>query len=69
MLKRLVLCSDCVSGALTSTIAQEVAAGTILPLKVKAPQLTTQAGIVTLQDRTLSPLAKALIDEIQALSK
>ena len=64
MLKRLVLGSDCVSAALTPTIAQEVAAGTILPLKVKAPQLTTQAGIVTLTGRTLSPLADALIRDL-----
>lgn len=67
MLKRMVLSSDCVSAALTSTIAPEVAAGTIVPLKVKAPPLTTQAGIVTLRGRTLSPLAEALIEDMMTL--
>jgi len=64
MLKRLVINSNCVSAALTSTIAQEVAAGTIAALKVKAPQISTQAGVVTLRGRTLAPLAEALIDDI-----
>ena len=68
LLKRLVLSSDCISAALSSTVAVEIAQGEIAALRVKAPALKTEAGIVTLRDRTLSPLTDALIVEILALA-
>lgn len=66
MLKRMVLAADCISAALKSTIAAELADGTLKLLPVKAPKLTTQAGIVHIRDRTLSPLAEAFIEEVVA---
>lgn len=68
ILKRFVLRSNSVSAALESTIAQETSSGVLVRLKVKAPQLKTEAGIVTLRGRTLSPLAHALIADILRLS-
>jgi DNA-binding transcriptional LysR family regulator len=65
MLKRMVLAGDCISAALRSTIAEEVLQGQLVVLTVKAPKLRTNAGIVYLRDRTLSPLAEALIDELK----
>jgi DNA-binding transcriptional LysR family regulator len=64
MLKRMVLAGNCLSAALRSTIADELAQGTLVELRVKAPKLRTNAGIVYLRDRTLSPLAEALIEEL-----
>jgi DNA-binding transcriptional LysR family regulator len=64
MLKRMVLAADCISAALQSTIADGLADGTLTVLPVKAPKLTTHAGIVHLRDRTLSPLAEAFIEEV-----
>lgn len=69
ILKRMVLASNCISAALGSTIAAEVALGKLVILPVKAPKLRTNAGIVYLRDRTLSPLAEALIEELQKASE
>jgi DNA-binding transcriptional LysR family regulator len=68
ILKRIVLASDAVSAALRSTIAAEADDGSIVSLKIKAPPLNTEAGIVTLRGRTLSPLAEALIADINRQS-
>lgn len=68
MLKRMVLAADCISAALQSTIAGELADGTLAVLPVKAPKLTTQAGIVHRRDRTLSPLAEAFIEEVLGIA-
>lgn len=68
MLKRLVSCSDCISAALQSTIRLELDSGFFCVLRVNAPTLKTTAGIVQLRDRTPSPLAAALTEEIMNLA-
>ena len=65
VLKRIVLASDCLSAALQSTVQFELETGAIAILPVAAPQMQTSAGIVRLRNRTPSPLANALIDQIQ----
>jgi DNA-binding transcriptional LysR family regulator len=69
MLKRMVLAGDCISAALRSTIADEIARDELVVLPVKAPKLRTNAGIVYLRDRSLSPLAEALIEELLRAAK
>jgi DNA-binding transcriptional LysR family regulator len=64
MLKHMVLAGNCVSAALRSTIQAELSHGLLVVLPVKAPILRTHAGIVYLRERTLSPLAEALIEEV-----
>ncbi len=64
MLKRMVIASDCVSAALRSTIRSEVEQGSLVALTIKAPALTTHAGIVSLSGRTLSPLAEAFVEQL-----
>ena len=66
MLKRMVLASDCVSAALRSTIEPELRSGELVVLPIEAPLLQTQAGIVHLRHRSLSPLAEAFIQETLA---
>ncbi len=61
MLKRMVLSSLCVSAALRSTIDPELRSGALAALPIQAPPLKTQAGVVHLRYRTLSPLAEAFI--------
>jgi len=67
-LKRIVLESECVSVALAGTIRTEVEQGLLNTLAVDAPKLQTNAGIVRLRHRTLSPLAAALIERIATLA-
>ncbi|MGD9853955.1 MAG: LysR family transcriptional regulator [Planctomycetaceae bacterium] len=66
VLKRIVRSSNCVSAALASTISAEIAEGQLVPLSVRSSTLQTQAGIVTLRQRSLSPLAQTLIAEIKS---
>ncbi|MEQ8786090.1 MAG: LysR family transcriptional regulator [Pirellulaceae bacterium] len=68
MLKQLVASSDCISAALRQTLASELADRLLVVLPVDAPELTTQAGIVRLLDRTLPPLAEELIAAIETLA-
>lgn len=68
MLKRIVSSSDCISAALEKTLAGEVANGSLVVLPVDAPELTTHAGIIRLQDRALSPLASELAQQIAELA-
>lgn len=65
MLKRIVMSCNSVSAALSDTISEEVTEGRLVILPVDGPTLTTQAGIVRLRERTLSPIAKELIRIIQ----
>ena len=69
MLKRIVMSSDCVSASLRGTVEAEVEDRTIVVLPLDAPTLTTLAGIVRLRNRTLSPLAVALVTRIEELAK
>jgi DNA-binding transcriptional LysR family regulator len=64
ILKRMVLSSNCISAALRGTLANEVKQGSIVILPVDAPTLVTDAGIVQLSNRTLSPLAAELVAKI-----
>jgi DNA-binding transcriptional LysR family regulator len=68
MLKRLVSSSECISAALQQTLARELEDGSLAILPVDAPVLTTRAGIVQHQDRTLSPLATHLVECIEKLA-
>ena len=68
MLKRIVLASDSISAALPSTIGDELRAGAVVALPLDAPVLRTTAGIVQRRNRTPSPLAESLIDEIVRLA-
>lgn len=65
MLKRMVMNSDCISAALLDTIAQEVSEDRLRVLPTSEFSLKTQAGIVHLRDRTLSPLATAFVDQVK----
>ena len=69
MLKRFVSSSDCISAALRQTLSRELDEGSLVILPVDAPQLTTQAGIIRMPDRTLSPLAQELIASIEQLAE
>jgi DNA-binding transcriptional LysR family regulator len=65
MLKQFILSSDCISAALRQTLTGELQDRSITILPVDAPELTTQAGIVRLADRTLSPLAADVVTAIE----
>lgn len=65
MLKRFVSSSDCISAAMQETLARELENGVFAILPVDAPQLTTDAGIIRLRDRTLSPPAEELVASIK----
>jgi len=67
-LKRIVLNSNCVSVALSATIQPELDAGLLVALPVDASPLKTNAGIVQLRKRTLSPLAVAMVDRFLELT-
>ena len=69
VLKRMVLASDCISAALHSTIADELSSGALVRLPIKSPSIKTNAGIVRIASRTLSPLADAFVTEVLELSK
>jgi DNA-binding transcriptional LysR family regulator len=68
MLKRLVATSDCLSAALEQTIARELEYGSLVVLRVNAPEPTTHAGIVRPSDRSLSPLAAELVACVEVLA-
>ena len=68
MLKRIVLAGNCISAGLRSTIIEELEDGLIRILPLHAPELTTHAEIVRLPDRTLSPIAVALIERIEGIA-
>ena len=69
MLKKIVLAGTSVSAALPSSIESELQKGLFKILPLQAPELTTHAGIVRLKDRTLSPMAVALIAQIVRLAE
>lgn len=69
MLKRMVMSGNLVSAALSDTVHEEVLDGRLVILPVDGPKLTTQAGIVRLRERSLSPVATELIRIIQAITE
>lgn len=68
MLKEVVLSSNCISAALQQTLARELQDGSLVALPVDAPELTTNAGLIRLADRTPSPLAAELMADIEKLA-
>lgn len=68
MLKQFVLSGNCISAALQQTLVNEFENGSLVELPVDAPDLTTQAGIIHLSDRTLSPLAQEVVNSIENLA-
>ena len=68
MLKRIVMAGNSVSAALSDTVNEEVTEGRLVILPVDGPTLTTQAGIVSLRERSLSPIANELVRIIQAIT-
>ena len=69
MLKRIVSSSNCISAALQETLALELEDRSLVILEVDAPELTTQAGIIRLHDRTMSSLAAAVVKKIEELAQ
>lgn len=63
-LKAVVEGSDAVSGAPYAAIEAEVKTGRLAVVDLKAPPLFSQAGIVHLANRTLSPAANLMIEEL-----
>jgi DNA-binding transcriptional LysR family regulator len=68
MLKRIVMAGNSVSAALSDTVEEEVTEGRLVILPVDGPTLTTQAGIVRLRERSLSPISKELVRIIQTIT-
>ena len=69
VLKRMVLASDCISAAMRPTIADELESGALVKLPIESPSIKTNAGIVRLRDRTISPLADAFAAEVLELAQ
>lgn len=69
MLKRMVMSGNLVSAALSDTVHEEVAEGRLVILPVDGLTLTTQAGIVRLRERSLSPVATELASILLASNK
>jgi DNA-binding transcriptional LysR family regulator len=69
LLKRVVLASNCISAALHASVADELRDGSLVPLPIQAPELHTNAGIVHLRCRSLSPLAEAFVSGILEAAK
>lgn len=64
LLKTVVMESDAISGAPREVICHELEAGTLVEILLPTPPMQTQASIVCLRDRSLSPAARLLIREI-----
>ncbi len=64
LLKTVVMESNSISGAPREVIQQELLAGTLVEIPLNTPPMQTQASIVSLRGRNLSPAARLLISEI-----
>ena len=65
LIRRIVLGSDAISGAIPSQIAADLAAGRVAILPLELPGLHSGYGIIQLARRTASPAALAFIDELR----
>jgi DNA-binding transcriptional LysR family regulator len=63
--KRIVAESDGLSAALLTQIEPELTRGTLVALPYQADWLRLDYGFIRLRDRTVSPAARAFIDEVQ----
>ena len=68
-LKAVVEGSDAISGATLPAVAADLASGRFVVLNVEAPVMVLRSGAVYLRDRTLSPAAAILIEEMQAIAR
>jgi DNA-binding transcriptional LysR family regulator len=65
VLKDVALACDSVLAAPHAAVAQEVASGTLHPLKISGlPPLSSEMGVVTLRGRTPSPMAELIIGRL-----
>jgi DNA-binding transcriptional LysR family regulator len=65
LIRRIVLESDAVAGAVPSQITADLAAGRVAVLPLELPGLHSAYGIIQLARRTASPAALAFIDELR----
>jgi DNA-binding transcriptional LysR family regulator len=69
VLKAVALGGDTVLAAPHAAVAQEAAAGTLVPLAVGGlPALYSEVAIVTLRGRTPSPMAELILERLRASS-
>jgi DNA-binding transcriptional LysR family regulator len=61
--KRIVAASDALGGALLSQIERELQDGTLVVLPYRAAWMRLDYGFIHLRDRTVSPAARAFMDE------
>jgi DNA-binding transcriptional LysR family regulator len=69
LVRRIVMESDAIGGAVLRQIADEVALGRLVPLALDVPWLTTNYGIIRLANRTPGPAATAfmkILREVEA---
>jgi DNA-binding transcriptional LysR family regulator len=59
--------SDALFPGTASMVAQDVAGGRLVRLDFRIPVMATEYGFVYLRDRTLSPAARAFMDEMRAV--
>ena len=62
LLKTVIARTDAVSGMPEGVARPELEAGTLIRIRLESPPLVNQAGIIHLNDRTLSPAARLLMD-------
>ncbi len=67
-LKKIVMHSDCISGAFEANISTDLKVGSIVRIPVTDLKLRSNPGIVSLKDRALSPTAQELMKEIMKVS-
>jgi len=65
LIRRIVMESDAVSGAVPSQIAADLAAGRVAILPLELPGLHSAYGVIRLARRTASPAALAFIEELR----
>lgn len=68
IVKRMVMESDCISAALKSTIQSETQNQRLAVISVDAPPLFTNAGILHLRERSLTPVASTFIEYVTTLA-
>ncbi|HEY4065793.1 MAG TPA: LysR family transcriptional regulator [Burkholderiaceae bacterium] len=67
VLKAVALGGDTVLAAPDAAVAQETAAGTLVPLAIRGlPALYSEMAIVTLRGRTPSPMAELILERLRA---
>jgi DNA-binding transcriptional LysR family regulator len=65
LIRRIVLETDAVAGAVPAQIAADVASGRVVTLPLDLPGLHTAYGIIRRSRRTVSPAAAAFVEELR----